>query len=264
MAGLTKKSQKLLSLINNLFGQFGPMTVRQVYYQLVPLGYKYRQVAYILGVGRKLGLINLDNIVDRSRPAYGLNVWSTPSDILNAAADNYKLDYWENEPRRVEVWSEKDALSQIMNKVAGYYRVPVRVTRGYPSTSNKIAWSQDGLIVLYFGDFDPSGLSIDLELAENQFLTGVQFKRISLTQPQVEHHDLPFVKVKMDDPRAKEYVKLYGKKGYELDALNPNALRELIKTSIEAHITFDLEQKQREEREHRLVLSKYANMEASK
>jgi hypothetical protein len=227
------------------------MTVRQVYYQLVPLGYNYRQIAYALNTGRELGLVNLDSILDRSRPVYGNDSWDSPEEVLEHLEKNYKLDYWADEPKKVEIWTEKDALSAILYEEADQYRVKVRVTRGYLSTSNKVHWSNDETIILYFGDFDPSGLGIDLDLKSGRFLEYSDFHRIALTMGQIKEADLPSVPVKNDDPRAPEYIKEYGKLGWELDALNPDTLRSLVSESIRPYITFNLEQKRGEEQEQR-------------
>ena len=260
MSRLSRKVQALISQINRLLQQYGTMTVRQVYYQVVPYGYNYRQVAYALTKGRELGMVDLDKIIDRSRPSYGLDVWESTAEVLTYLQSHYKFDYWADQPYRVEVWTEKDALSQILYEEAEPYRVPVRVTRGFLSTSNKHAWSDESKVILYFGDFDPSGLCIDFNLRDSIFLDYAELHRIALTPEQLEAHHLPSVPVKMDDPRAPEYVKLYGRRGYELDALNPGVLRRLVREAIEQYLSFDLEQKQAEERVHRRALEVYAHM----
>ena len=77
MSRLSRKVQALISQINRLLQQYGTMTVRQVYYQVVPYGYNYRQVTYALTKGRELGMVDLDKIIDRSlhliRVTVGLN-----------------------------------------------------------------------------------------------------------------------------------------------------------------------------------------------
>ena len=251
MVGLQKKTLELIEEINGLLETYGTMTVRQVYYQIVPYGFNYRQVAYALTIAREKGLIDLDRIIDRSRPSYGLDTWYGPHEVFKYMSETYKLDYWADSPYRVEIWSEKDALSAVISEEAEKYRVPVRVTRGFLSTSNKHAWSDENKVILYFGDFDPSGLCIDFNLGDSILLDYAELHRIALTKEMVEKYDLPYVKVKNDDPRAPEYKKLYGDKGYELDALNPNLLRQLVRTSIEGYVNFDIEQKRMVENTHR-------------
>jgi len=252
MTGLTRKTQLLIGKINELLGQFGTMTVRQVYYQLVPLGFNYRQICYALNVGREQSVIDSDSVLDRSRPLYGFDTWVNPDEVLTYYEKHYKLDYWSDSANKVEIWTEKDALSAILNEEAERWRVPVRVTRGFLSTSNKIHWGNDNTVILYFGDFDPSGLSIDLDLQSGKFLEFAEFHRIALTEDQIRQFNLPSVPVKRDDPRANEYIKLYGNEGWELDALNPDILKLLVGTSIKKYVTFDLAQKIEEEQAHRM------------
>lgn len=261
--GLTKTTLKRIQAVNQLHEQYGKMTVRQIYYQLVPSGLNYRQVQYAIQQGREHGLINVENIVDRSRPSYGTYKFKNLATFLEDSVYTYRQDYWADQDYKAEVWTEKDALSQIISEEAEPYRVPVRVTRGFLSTSNKHDWSNKNTIILYFGDFDPSGLWIDLDLKNNQFLDYLHFQRIALTFEQVQKQDLPYVKVKKKDPRAAEYIEQYGEKCWELDALPPDQLRHLVKTSIEKLTPFDLEEKQAQEHEHRRKLAEYTELQVA-
>jgi len=258
MVGLSKKSQELITQIGCVIEQYGTMTVRQVYYQLVTQGYDYRQVAYGLAKARELGLVNLNRIIDRSRPTYGMDTWENPAEVLDYYKKYYQLDYWADEQIKVEIWTEKDALSQILYEEAARFRVPVRVTRGFLSISNQHAWSNENNVILYFGDFDPSGLCIDFSLSNNVYLEYAELHRIALTPEQLDQYDLPSVPVKANDTRSKDYVKQYGNRGWELDALNPMVLRILVKNSIEQYITFDLKQKMEKEAGHRLDFDELA------
>lgn len=245
--GFNRKSMAIIGVINELIAKFGTMTLRQVYYQLVPYGLKYTQVQHVLDKARKAGLIELDRIIDRSRPSYGLDTWTDLHELLTYYEEYVKLDYWAISPYRVEVWTEKDALSAILNEEAENYRVPVRVTRGYLSTSNRHAWSNTDLKILYFGDFDPSGLDMDENLKNSEILRCDSIKRVALTEDHVTRYDLPWVPVKDKDNRSPKYKARYGNRAWELDALDPGLLRSLVRQSIEPLLTFNLESKQREE-----------------
>ena len=78
MTGITRKVRERIDLVNRLLADFGTMTLRQVYYQIVHMGLNYRNVEYALHQGRLAGLIDMDRIIDRSRPSYGLNTWTEP------------------------------------------------------------------------------------------------------------------------------------------------------------------------------------------
>lgn len=241
---MQKKTLRRIQAINDLLAQYGTMTVRQIYYRLLgTMGLNYKQVTYACKVGREEGLINYSAIVDRGRPVYGKRLWDDLKDFLDAAPSDFNLDYWKDSPARPQIWTEKDALSQVMLEVANEYNVDVYVTRGFLSISNKHRWG--GGTVLYFGDFDPSGLYIDKDLRLDMAFEN--FERIALTFDQVQKYDLPPVKVKRDDPRTPVYRAEHGDFGWEIDALPPDVLKDMVRQAIEKYVDFDLEQKQEEE-----------------
>jgi hypothetical protein len=89
---------------------------------------------------------------------------------------NYTRRLWENQPKHVEVWLEKDALASLFEEACYGYRVIIFPSRGY-SSYTKVAealferfcdlWLQEPIkqvIILYFTDHDPSGLDMELDL----------------------------------------------------------------------------------------------------
>jgi len=166
---MQKKTLQSIKLVNDLIKEFGAMTLRQIYYQLVTKGFNYRQVLYVCKVGRIKGLIPANSIVDRGRPCYGeFRYFSNLEEFAQEIPSFFNLDYWKASDNHIEIWTEKDALSQVIYEIAKEYQVIVRVTRGFLSLSNKFKWSSDNLTILYFGDFDPSGLMVLLESTVNK------------------------------------------------------------------------------------------------
>ena len=92
------------------------------------------------------------------------------------------------------------------------------------------------LIALYVGDFDPSGLFMSEEdlpaRLDDYDGEHVQLQRIALTQDQVG--GLPSFPAtdKRKDPRYKWFVSKYGDRCWELDAMDPNDLRDCVEESI--------------------------------
>ena len=92
------------------------------------------------------------------------------------------------------------------------------------------------MIVLYVGDFDPSGMFMSEEDLPNRFSKydgdHVTLKRIALTREHVS--GLPSFPAtdKRKDPRYKWFVTNYGKRCWELDAMDPNDLRACVKREI--------------------------------
>ena len=244
-----------LNQIRSVLDIYKLMTLRQIHYQLIGFGYKYRNVGTAVKTGREQGIINYNEIVDRSRPSYGVDTWLSKKELNDYYSKNFKLDYWKDETHKVEIWSEKDALSQIILREAEKYRVPVRVTRGFNSISCLKEWDGDKT-VLYFGDHDPSGLWVDKAILNTKLQ--LNLVRIGLTKKECLDWNLPSIPIKETDadgeggdPRSPEYKVEHGDRCWELDSLNPTSLRLLIRGAIEPLINFDLEQKRREEQEIR-------------
>ncbi|MFA6571707.1 MAG: hypothetical protein WCT77_10805, partial [Bacteroidota bacterium] len=101
---------------------------------------------------------------------------------LNDAVDQYKLDRMKNQEMVIEVWTEKDAISNILKRVTRKYHIRLVVNKGYISSSaiysayrrfiNYLEESKK-VYILYFGDHDPSGLDMvrDIEDRMYRFLT---------------------------------------------------------------------------------------------
>src|SRR3954468_14875408 len=94
-----------------------PMTVRQVYYQLVSRQViennrgQYQAVSNLLVSARRDGTIPWQWIEDRLRRPRHVSMWAGLSAFAEMAKDSYRRDVWTEQPAYLEVWLEKDALS---------------------------------------------------------------------------------------------------------------------------------------------------------
>jgi hypothetical protein len=92
------------------------------------------------------------------------------------------------------------------------------------------------LIVLYVGDFDPSGMYMSEEDLPNRMTKydgdHVTVKRIALTRAHVTGLSSFPATDKRKDPRYKWFVRNYGKRCWELDAMDPNDLRDCVEREI--------------------------------
>ena len=101
------------------------------------------------------------------------------------------------------------------------------------------------MVALYVGDHDPSGCDMrenDIPNRLERYGNGgheVDFRVIALTMEQIIEHDLPSIPAKPKDPRHDVYVKAHGSKCWELDALDPRTLRDILKRKVEALIDWD-------------------------
>ena len=96
------------------------------------------------------------------------------------------------------------------------------------------------MTALYVGDWDPSGLYMsEVDLPERLAKYGgdyVQVKRIALTQEQLAPLRSFPASDKRKDPRYKWFIENFGTRCWEIDALDPNELRDRVEGYIRACI----------------------------
>lgn len=260
-----KLSQRKLDMIRHantyLRGYEGKgldCTLRQLYYQFVQdnmlpnLDKSYDWFGSLISDGRMAGLIDWNHIVDRTRNVLGLAHWDRPSKIIHSAYDSYMTDSWSNQPHYLEVWVEKDALRGIVNKACSELDVSHFSCRGYTSQSEAWAASQRFQVemdkgkqctILHLGDHDPSGIDMTRDIRDrlNNFTQHfglektIDVKRIALNMAQVEEYSLVPNPAKVSDSRFAAYMEQYGDQSYELDALKPELLVQLITEGVEEY-----------------------------
>lgn len=223
------------------------LTLRQVYYRFVANDFiennmkSYKRLGDIINNARLGGLIDWYAIEDRTRNLRGLTTWDSPHEIITNAARGFRIDKWEHQRYHVEVWVEKDALVDVVGQACDAHQVSYFSCRGYTSQSEMWAAAQrlgthEESVVIHLGDHDPSGvdMSRDIEERLNLFMPSgsLFFKRIALNMPQIEQYTPPPNPAKITDSRAKGYIEKFGEDSWELDALEPQVISELIDEEI--------------------------------
>ena len=66
--------------------------------------------------------------------------------------------------------------------------------------------------------------------------SAVEVKRIALNESQISIYKPPPNPAKITDSRAEKYIKRFGRSSWELDALEPSVMRDLIAETIQDHI----------------------------
>lgn len=163
------KTLQLIAAARAVLEEHHPMTLRQVYYQLVSKQViankvsQYKRLSNALVAARQQGLIPWEWVEDRLRrprtpamwrsvkhfgesvgPQYRRNVFATKADLRfdgkvpQTTADFERMPKDEDlyplwQSRRVEVWLEKDALSGIFEDILDHYGVTLHVGRGFTS-----------------------------------------------------------------------------------------------------------------------------------
>ncbi len=248
-------AQKIIDVANSIIIEYATqgfdLTLRQLYYQFVSRGYlpnrpeEYNRLGGIINDARLAGEIDWEAIVDRTRNLRNNSHWKQPQDIIKAAADDYRNNLWRNQPNYVEVWIEKDALLGVIAGVCTSLDAPFFSCRGYTSASEMWVASQrlirridkgKAAYIIHLGDHDPSGLDMSRDIKERLtlFLQGrhVTVRRIALNWPQIQRLNPPPNPTKMTDSRAKDYLAKYGAECWELDALDPMTLVNLIRSAV--------------------------------
>lgn len=263
-----RASVQMIQTINKIVAEYQAggyvLTVRQLYYQLVARDVientlqSYKRTASLINDARLAGLLDWTAIEDRTRDFVRRSRWNSGSEILNAVAKQFHMDMWSNQDRRVFVIVEKEALVGVLQGVCNRYDVPLLAARGYPSASVLYDFAQDDLggdgsdaLVLHLGDHDPSGIDMSRDLLERleMFTRGGSFdiRRIALNMDQVEQKKPPPNPAKTTDARFENYAKRFGRKSWELDALPPDYLVELVETHIWAEIDNEKWKRKREQ-----------------
>lgn len=277
------KSLDLIKLINQVVDEYNSqgyeLTLRQTYYQLVARGYipnnerSYKNIGNLINDGRLAGLIDWHSITDRTRNLRRNSHWSTPSSVIESAMYSYLLDKWEGQPNYVEVWVEKDALVDIVGQACRPIDTPYFSCRGYTSQSEMWAAAQrfinqnrirENCFIIHLGDHDPSGIDMTRDIQERLWMFGadVQVKRVALTMEQVQTYNPPPNPAKLTDSRCGKYMDEFGDESWELDALEPQMMTNLIRDEVTALRDDDIywsvcDREESEKKELRMISDRY-------
>ena len=239
-----EKTQHIINEAVAILTEHHPMTVRQVYYQLVSRQVvennrgRYQAVSDALVEARKEGVVPWVWIEDRLRQPRHVSMWDDLTDFGQTICQAYRRDVWSTQPHRVEVWLEKDALSVIFTDILTAYGITLNVGRGYDgwdSIHNAAGRLEDEDTVLYFGDFDPSGEDMVRSLQERLSNQGAdpQIIKCALTLDDIKRYHLPPNFTKTSDTRRAAFVAKYGDVSVELDALPAAVLQERLRVEVE-------------------------------
>jgi hypothetical protein len=251
--GRQAKTQQRLDVAIEVLTEHHPMTVRQVYYQLVSRQVvensrgMYQAVSDLLVQARKEGIIPWEWIEDRLRRPLVVPMWENLADFAETAVSAYRRNVWATQPAYLEVWLEKDALSGFFQDALDAYGVTCNVGRGddgWSSIHNAGERYQDEpnvVTVLYFGDFDPSGEDMVRSLQEwlGFFWDAVEIIKCALTMEDIAQHQLPPDFTKTTDTRRAAFVAKYGDVAVELDALPVDVLVTRLISEVEARMDLD-------------------------
>jgi len=230
-----------------------PMTVRQVFYQLVTRGVivksenEYKStVCRLLLTMRRDGRLPYNWISDNTRWMRKPRSHNSMEAALEDTARTYRRSLWKEQPAYVEVWLEKDALAGVLLEATEPWDVPLMVTRGFSSetylyeAAQAIREQGKPAYLYFFGDHDPSGVAI-IRAAETRLRAfapevDIHVERIAVTPEQIVMLNLPTRPTKTTDSRSRDFIG----KSVEVDAIPPSLLRTFARDCIERHIDKNL------------------------
>lgn len=269
----TPESNRLIALVEGVIVEYQAqgfsLTLRQVYYQMIArdllpdswasrdTGSKnnfrsYKRLGDLISNARNAGMLDWGAIEDRGREVVENTHWTSPGHIVRAAAQQFRVDHWEGQDNYVEVMVEKDALAGILEPVCREMDVRFTANKGYSSSSAMFeagqrflqAADEDKILyLLYLGDHDPSGMDMTYDVAGRVALyaegADLEINRLALNYDQVQRWNPPPNPAKETDSRYAKYVDKYGDESWELDAIRPDDLANLVRDAIGELIDVD-------------------------
>jgi hypothetical protein len=254
--------QQCLTHLKRIYEERGNQTARHYYYQMLGchaiglIEHKnsaknaYAFVCRLLVEARKKGIIPWSAVIDPGRRRTSYSNYDLKYYAKLKMGSAIMLDFWRGQPRRVEIWVEKEAIFELVQNTVYRYRIPVNINKGYGSATvihdaAERYGKGKGWTLLYIGDFDPSGLDIDRCLRDSLKEHGSRpnIVRIALTQEDtVSLIPMAGLSLKKTDSRYQRFVELYGsdQKGYEIDSLPADILRKRIIEALNTHMDLDL------------------------
>lgn len=294
-------SVEMIDTINGILDDYNrqgfDLSLRQLYYQLVAKALienterSYKNIGNLVSDARLAGLIDWDMIKDRGREMIKNPHWDNVKDFLESVAPQYRFNLWRDQEVYVEVMVEKQALEGVLEPVCKQLDVPFTANKGYSSSSAMYEASkrfleacEDGkeCFVVYLGDHDPSGIDMSRDVEERLDLfvktsmnrcdeigpneiSAVTMKRVALNIDQVRRLNPPENPAKLTDSRAESYIARFGTSSWELDAIEPRQLAQIVTDAVRSLMNqakFDKNVKEMEQ--GRAELTKYAKKFFSK
>ena len=259
----SSSSQALIDAMNDIIGRYQAqgydLSLRQLYYRLVAANIipnteqSYKRAGAILSDARLAGLVDWEAIVDRGRELVQNSHWESAESIVRACAKQFQFDKWEAQPCHVEVMVEKQALEGVLKPVCRKLDIGFMANKGYSSSSamyeagrrlaDKMSFGKH-IAIIYLGDHDPSGIDMTRDVEERLLLFSehaayyedealtFDVVRVALNMPQIDQYKPPPNPAKLTDSRCDGYIRRFGSKCWELDALEPNVLASLVENAV--------------------------------
>jgi hypothetical protein len=238
------------------------VTLRQLFYRLVSeqvipnTQTAYKRLSALTAEARRAG--EFPDLIDRGRQIHRYAHWGSIAACLSEARGYFRLDRTQGQDVSIYLGVEKAGMVVQLQSWFGDLGIAVLALGGYSSQTYVDDVVYDAAtgrpaVLLYAGDFDPSGEDIDRDFVERTDCWD-EVVRVALTAEQVRDYGLPINPGKSTDSRAGGFISRHGELvQVELDALDPDELRRLYTDAISEywdesayHVIVELERQQRE------------------
>jgi ParB-like chromosome segregation protein Spo0J len=248
--------------------EYWPLSVRVIHYALLnipPLIHaskrhslyrntiqSYKAAIDLCTRARLAGVIPWESIDDETRPITTWDVHQSIAPFERRELDRFLKDYYrdllQSQPNQIEIIGEKNSIANILRPVAMEYCVPLTIGRGYSSLPPRYKMAQrfrasgkDKLIVLVLSDFDPEGEDIAHSFARSMRddfgVEDIVPIKVALTRQQVDDlHLPPMMTAKKSSSRRDGFVARHGEDVFELEAVPPVELQQILRTAIDGVI----------------------------
>jgi len=228
------KTKQKIEAIQEAFRVEGKVSLRRIYYilgskKLIKFSeWSYQQLSKDMVKWRDSNLIDPDMILDRRTSEIRPQVYDNFDEAFQELCDSFRLDSMGKQKQYVEVWIEKDTMTQVFYGYCLRTHTPLIVSKGFTTYSekhraiNRFSQTNKPIVILYFGDFDPEGEYIP-ELLKQKFGRKIKFIKIVLTEQDIKK--LPSVNLAINPKQfekqyVKDFVRKYGKRKWEIEALS--------------------------------------------
>lgn len=185
--------------------QDSAVTVRRVFYAMVSAQAientidQYRRISRITTKLRRGGRLDWDRIIDGTRDSYKTASYDTARDCVTSAVQNFRLERWKDQEYHVEVWTEKRGHIVVLYSTTDQLDVHICECGGkrlitQDAVTNMLEAQADGKlnVIIYVGDYDPSGLRMDQNMQKQIADWGVNgvWRRVALTLEQIDEYGI--------------------------------------------------------------------------
>lgn len=220
---------------------------------------------------RRSGRLPYGWVTDATRRGFHTTTYDGASDFLARVKGLYRADLWAQSDYYCEVWTESRSIAGIIEADCDELAVSLYPSGGFTSltlafqAAEYINFHAAGreVIILYIGDYDPAGVLIDVKIEEElrrhlDERIPMAFRRIGITEDQIDRYDLPTKPRKESDRRAMHIAETV-----EAEAMPARTLRRILRNHIESLLPYDaLAVAKAAEQSERHLLGRLADMAA--